>query len=84
LRVAHPLSHLRMHVQSLTGSRLVLEVVGLQDHIPYLRAMMGQSEDEFNGLPAQLYRITIKPWAVVTGETLAEDASWDFVLEIAL
>ena len=83
LRITHPLSHLRIRVRSLEGSRLVLEVVGFQDRIPYLRAMMGQSEYEFNELPAQPYRITVKPWAMVAGETLTRDSSWDFVLEIS-
>lgn len=74
---------LNLEVQTLSGEgRLVLEVEGLRDHIPYLRAMMGFSAFKLQGLPVQRYLIKVVPWEVENGGSVSPDETWEFVLKV--
>ncbi len=81
LSLKSPLPKLDIKVQKVEGKgRLVLAVVGLDDHIPYLRAMMGMSEFELSGLPPQKYLIDVVPWASVTNDQISPKETWGFEL----
>lgn len=81
LSLNSPLPKLDIKVQKIEGKgRLVLAVVGLDDNIPYLRAMMGMSEFELSGLPPQKYLIEVVPWASVTNAQISPEETWSFEL----
>jgi len=75
---------LNLAVQTLSGEgRLVLEVEGLRDHVPYLRAVMGLSAFKLQGLPAQRYLIKVVPWEIENGGSVSPDETWEFVLKVS-
>ena len=83
LSLKSPLPKLDIKVQKVEGKgRLVLAVVGLDDHIPYLRAMMGMTEYELKGLPPQKYLIRVIPWESVIGSHPFPQEPWIFELAV--